>query len=75
VLCVQDKLPGMEHLMEVDEDHLMFFVVTMLLLALCLKVSLTFTHQIKKKSNDNFYIAHISIPRMLTRAGGIHLNV
>lgn len=32
-------MPGMEHVMEIDSDYLMFFMVTMLILALCVKVS------------------------------------
>lgn len=35
-----DKMPGMEHMLEVDSDYLMFFVVTMLILALCVKAYL-----------------------------------
>ena len=35
----QSKMPGMEHVMEIDSDYLMFFMVTMLILALCVKVS------------------------------------
>nr|KAG5711782.1 hypothetical protein BaRGS_023546 [Batillaria attramentaria] len=33
-----DKMPGMEDVMQIDSDYLMFFVVTMLILALCIKV-------------------------------------
>ena len=36
---LQSKMPGMEHVMEIDGDYLMFFMVTMLILALCVKVS------------------------------------
>lgn len=35
-----NKLPGMEHVMEIDSDYLMFIVITTLILALCLKAYL-----------------------------------
>lgn len=34
------KMPGMEHVMDIDSDYLMFFMVTMLILALCVKAYL-----------------------------------
>lgn len=39
VFVFQSKMPGMEHVLEIDSDYLMFFTVTMLILALCVKVS------------------------------------
>lgn len=34
------KMPGMDKMMEIDSDYLMFFTVTMLILALCIKAYL-----------------------------------
>lgn len=57
-----DKMPGMEHMMEVDSDYLMFFALTMLILALCVKAYI-----IGMIWSCYKYVQHVAYARTTTR--------